>query len=429
MCFPPYCHPAHHVFGCLGLRQGAAGVLVVNALYGLCLVLVHALLLGEAKPDVYVHSIRIQDEGLRESRDQETGGREEANADLDSQQNRYRNHEDRKTDDPKERDRYDRRLWDYVVYRPDSSKHDSQAFPQDFHNYNNLRAGVKTDAMSTAGSTLRILHAQPSKTLLSRRLAESDSSGWMLEIMDLDLSWGHKLMGFDNQSNLVAGLAYGLVIITICSLMFYNLHAGGPNLPAHSRWFIAFMNVEMLLYVGLVLIKLPRLCRLQSEWMPGLYMNCPVQRFAFFQRASCIVIVGSFCIWIFSSFSYSLTFGHGAVLDHPDFGHQLDHRDAHITGKHANGAGPPYGAGPHGPQHSQAPPSRQSISSGVHAPQPHNAPRGMVPLASLPPPRPQRNPQRTSYHIGNMARAGSSTVSYDSDNELQPLIKPPLHIF
>ena len=33
--------------GCLGLKQGANGVLVLNSLYGLCLVIVHALLLGE----------------------------------------------------------------------------------------------------------------------------------------------------------------------------------------------------------------------------------------------------------------------------------------------------------------------------------------------------------------------------------------------
>ena len=35
------------VLGCLGLKQGANGVLVLNSLYGLCLVIVHALLLGE----------------------------------------------------------------------------------------------------------------------------------------------------------------------------------------------------------------------------------------------------------------------------------------------------------------------------------------------------------------------------------------------
>ncbi|OLQ07127.1 hypothetical protein AK812_SmicGene9481 [Symbiodinium microadriaticum] len=64
MCFPPICHPATHVLGCFGLRQGAGGVLVLNALYGLALVIVHALLLGEIDKGLPTLPSSVKNEGV-----------------------------------------------------------------------------------------------------------------------------------------------------------------------------------------------------------------------------------------------------------------------------------------------------------------------------------------------------------------------------
>lgn len=47
MCTPPFCEPVTHCFGCVSLKTGATAILVLDAFYGLVLVIVHALLLGE----------------------------------------------------------------------------------------------------------------------------------------------------------------------------------------------------------------------------------------------------------------------------------------------------------------------------------------------------------------------------------------------
>lgn len=47
MCTPPFCEPVTQCFGCASLKTGATAILVLDAFYGLVLVIVHALLLGE----------------------------------------------------------------------------------------------------------------------------------------------------------------------------------------------------------------------------------------------------------------------------------------------------------------------------------------------------------------------------------------------
>lgn len=323
MCFPPFCHPAQHVLGCFGLRQGAAGVLVMNGFYGLCLVIVHSLLIGSERP-------------------------------------------------------------------------------------------ITLDERS------------------ARRLGEGDGN-WMIQLMDLDIGWGHDLLGFDDQTSQFAGLANGIVIILVCGYMFYNVQAGGLQLPTTTRWFVAFMNLELMLYVGIVLLKLPKLCLMQEQWMPDLHMECPVQKFTYIQRVICITIAASLCIWVFSSFAFSLTFGNVA-MDRPEFAMDLENRDAYVTGKSngLSGMGPSMSsASPYQTRQSLAPPlslsGRQGISGGsVHAPLSSSASMRASPTST------QAGPQRTSYSIGNIARASSSMVSSTTDrssNEMQSLIRPPLHVF
>eukprot|EP00440_Ansanella_granifera_P064875 gb/GFBE01070343.1/.p1 GENE.gb/GFBE01070343.1/~~gb/GFBE01070343.1/.p1 ORF type:complete len:351 (+),score=31.38 gb/GFBE01070343.1/:1-1053(+) len=350
MCFPPFCHPAQHVLGCFGLRQGATGVLVINASYGLCLVIVHALLLGE------------------------------------------------------------------------------------------VNKGPSGEA-----SHVTEARAPEMQQGYERRLTENEGVGWLVQILDLDIGWGHRLLGFDDQANLVAGLIYGIVIICACAYMFHSIQSGGGGfgLPNTTRWFVAFMNLELLMYIGVVLVKLPELCKMQAEFMPNLTMECPVQRFMFLQRMVFLIIAASLCIWVFSSFAFSLTFGTGLQMDRPEFADHLDMRDAHITGKPPGGppnGGAPYGGQdgrPYGGQGTAPYQTRHSLSShtslaagggrhslvggAVHAPTSFHSVRSQPPAGG-----------RTSYNIGNMARAGSSMISSTSEHshpETQSLIKPPLHVF
>lgn len=339
MCFPPICHPATHVLGCFGLRQGASGVLVLNALYGLCLVIVHALLLGE------------------------------------------------------------------VDKEPVPPRHGS------LRGMRGMPEGMERGHMEGT-----MPHEGPA-------IVPDNGVGWLVQLLDLDIGWGHRLFGFDDQSDLIAGLIYGVFIIVVCAYTFHQINSvrmGGEclNLATASRWFVAFMNLELLLYVGLVLVKLPILCKMQAEFMPNLTMECQVQRFMFLQRVVCNLVAASLGIWVFSSYSFSLTFGN-VSMDQPEFADQLEMRDAAFTGKMPDLGPAPLGS--MGRQSFAPPPyqTRQSLAPPPSAPRSLNAAPGRSQVGG-----------RTSYHIGNMARAGSSMVSSTSgDPETQALIKPPLHVF
>lgn len=290
------------------------------------------------------------------------------------------------------------------------------------------------------------MHPQGLPTLPSS--VKNEGVGWLVQLLDLDIGWGHRLLGFDDQSDLIAGLVYGVVIICICAYTFQQINAprvGGEcvNLPTVSRWFVAFMNLELLLYLGLVAIKLPLLCKLQAEFMPNLGMECEVQRFMFLQRSLFLTVAASLGIWVFSSYAFSLTFGNVA-MDQPEFADQLDLRDAEFTGQKLPGYGPP-GMGSLGPRGGTGPPGRGSASLASMPPAyqtrhslspPMGAPQrslmGAPPVASFQSGRGGGGGggggggSRTSYNIGSMARAGSSMVSSGSgDPEMQALIKPP----
>jgi len=287
---------------------------------------------------------------------------------------------------------------------------------------------------------------------LERRLTQNEGVGWLIQIMDLDIGWGHGLMGFDDYTNMLAGLLYGIVVIVTCAYMLHSIQTGGGSLglPTITRWFVAFMNLELMLYIGVVLVKLPLLCKMQVEYMPNLNMECPVQRFMYLQRTLFLIVIASLCIWVFSSYSFTLTFGvHGPTsMDRPEFQDHIDIRDSHITGKPPPGYGGPPGGAPgsmpppslggypqHQTRHSLAAGGRSLVGGAVQASsfqsvrsQALTPPRGSQGLG----PAPSTGPPRTSYNIGSMARAGSSMISSASERshqETHPLIKPPLHVY
>lgn len=328
MCFPPFCEPATHFLGCFSLKHGAATVLVVNAAYGLCMVVIHAILLGK--------------------------------------------------------------LGEYE---------------EDSH------------------------HERGEHAFGEHR--------WMRDLVDLDFSWGHRLLGFDDASCLFAGLVYGIVIIVACGYMFNEVHNGGSKLAMTSRWFVAFMNLEIFLYVTLVLVKLPKLCKLQDRYLPQLEMKCELQRFLYLNRVVVILIIAGVCCWIFSSLSYFLMFGFNTPIDHPDHARMLDLHEQQLAAQRQQSKAPPSNASL---QRGGAPPStRQSLVGAPVSTVRGSMAHGSV-HPSLPVPRTSMRPgsvagsmrgapSRTSYTI---PRASSSMVTSASDYshpETQSLIKPPVAIY
>mmetsp|Transcript_66842 Transcript_66842/g.196216 ORF Transcript_66842/g.196216 Transcript_66842/m.196216 type:complete len:363 (+) Transcript_66842:112-1200(+) len=362
MCFPPFCKPAQHVLGCFGLRQGATGVLFLNAFYGLAMVVLHGILLGE-----------ISEGTARENLGGGGGGAE------------------------------------------------AEEGPAA------LEEGFEEEA--------------------ERRLEElaEQATGWMTQVMDLDIGWGHQILGFDDQTNMISGLIYGVVILLVSLYMLHAMHWGpsADTFPTISRWFVAFLNLQVVLFAGLVLVKMPKLCRIQRAYLTHLDMECEVLRFLFVQRAAIMLIAASLCVWVFSSFSFVLTFGDTGHLtvDRPEYSQQVEAFDWQRT-QGAAGAPPPGSMPGPGAGGSRAPVSQhpgdnawrrsmvggatavrnQSMAGGRSAAAPSRSPAGMTRMPIDP--GPVRGP---SYNVGRMPRASSSmTTGY---SETQALLKPPVAVF
>jgi len=155
------------------------------------------------------------------------------------------------------------------------------------------------------------------------------SHQWLMQLMDLDIGFGHELMGNDDWHCIVFGLLYGIVVVVTTGYMFQQVSSGGTDLPKTSRWFVAFMNFEIVLYIGLVLVKLPKLCKIQNKHLSRLEMDCDLLRFLFLERAFILCLLGGAGCWIFSSLAYFLAFGFQAI-DRPEFAEHLDiHDSAH----------------------------------------------------------------------------------------------------
>mmetsp|Transcript_17800 Transcript_17800/g.41497 ORF Transcript_17800/g.41497 Transcript_17800/m.41497 type:complete len:299 (+) Transcript_17800:167-1063(+) len=216
MCTPPFCEPARHVFGCLTLRTGAAGVLVLNLIYGLTLIVLHAMLLG-------------------------------------------------------------------------------------------LSSGEATTPAPAAPAPT----AAPSSS--SRRLtaaaapAPSGYDSWLLSLLDMELAWAHRLLGMDDHTCITLGLLYGIAVFGLAAGALYLILTHATQAHRIARWYVAWLHVQIIAYVGVVLAKLPSLCEMQEEYWPHLYMDCDVLRFLYLERVFIRVFLASVCTWIFASFSYHLS--------------------------------------------------------------------------------------------------------------------------
>lgn len=157
---------------------------------------------------------------------------------------------------------------------------------------------------------------------------ERQPTSLFVQLLDLDIGWGHSLLGFQDKSNMTSGLIYGIVIILSCLYML-SLVMGQTSSnarPTVMRWFVGFMHVQLILYIFLVIVKMSSLCDIQPDYLPHLDMDCPLLRASYAQRVSVLLAFALVGTWIFASFTWFLTFGQGAEreLDKPQFGAQLD---------------------------------------------------------------------------------------------------------
>lgn len=265
-------------------------------------------------------------------------------------------------------------------------------------------------------------------------LGEDIHHEWLLQLMDLDIGWSHELLGFDDESCLIGGLIYGVIVTLSCGYMFHAVLTGGSYLPMTSRWFVAFFNLEIVLFVGLALAKLPKLCKIQDKFLPRLEMNCNVLRFLYLQRVAIMTLVAGFGCWVFSSLAYFLAFGFQAI-DRPEYADHLEMHDNQADAQQGRSA-PQMGMMGGTPSHTQLQSfNRSPVGEAVNVgPRSSFAQRGARSLggsamSTRMPPGPYAGGGgggRTSY---NIPRASSSMTTATSQAETQALIKPPVAVF
>jgi len=254
----------------------------------------------------------------------------------------------------------------------------------------------------------------------------SSQSHWFLQLVDLDIGWGHDLLGFDDFTCLMGGLIYGVLVVTLSGLMFNSLHSstgGQVSLAMVSRWFVAWLNLEIALFIGLVFCKLPKLCVFQQEYLPALAMDCELLRYLYLQRVVVFLSTAGLVTWVFSSMAYLLSFGN-TVIDHPQFRESMELQDAHARAA-AQGQGAPFQSGGQ-PMMSQ---QSQQFRRGIVG-----EPTG---VGSYPPGSMSRLPMssqnaRPSYSIrgNNFPRNGSSAISSASTQaETHALIRGPTTVY
>lgn len=148
------------------------------------------------------------------------------------------------------------------------------------------------------GLVLVILHA-----LL---IGEANDAHWFLQYMDMGLSWGHNLLGFDDSPCLLGGLLYGVLVIVSCVIAVNSLC--GPKRPATSsnslRWYLVTAHVQLVIYVAVSLAKYPALCKLQFTYYSHLGTDCDAMRFAFVERVVHNSCLGAACLWVLGSYAF-----------------------------------------------------------------------------------------------------------------------------
>jgi len=343
MCVPPFCAPARRLLGCISLRHGAVAVVSADVAYGLAMVVVHALLLGE--------------QGIAVANG--NGGE------------------------------------DY-----------------------------------------------------QRRPHTPGADNWFLQLLDLDIAWAHRLLGFEDYWCVLAGLIYGIIIICLCVFTLQAVVHGGPKSIHVARWFVAFMHVELILYGGLVLVKFPKLCDLRRDFLPLLSSACAVLRYTYFERAVIRLFLGSLALWIFGSYAHVAAKGDHYVDNHHIRieGEEEDdvhsHQPYQYRGPHTQAA---FGAAPRpGANMSMSAPYKVNAASNSHlVGQPmHNSHLVGQPMRSLGPSAVQMSASHHQSAFSTVPRAHSSvmvlpratssnitSVSQGSHAmETSALIRPPIAI-
>jgi len=127
---------------------------------------------------------------------------------------------------------------------------------------------------------------------------------WLVQFVDLDLSWGHRLMGFSDFPCLIAGLIYGIVVIVVVAFTINSLCGRTEGTAWVARWFVVFAHFQLVAYLAVNLAKYPQLCKLRREFYPSLEATCDVLRFAFVERCAFGLFLASMVLWIVGSFAY-----------------------------------------------------------------------------------------------------------------------------
>lgn len=362
MCTPPFCEPARRCLGCISLRKAAVMIVLVDAMYGLMLVVVHALLLGER------HKFT-------------SGVEREAEFNEGS-----------------------------VSVTP------APAVP----------AGPKGGTVQGGPVNGQRLLLEIAEAGIARFLsAEPHRHGdqWFLQILDLDYAWAHGVMGMGDFLLNILGLLYGIAILLVCSFMLHAVLTSSRTTAVVSRWFMMFLHLELALYVVLVVVKMPMLCKIKDHFLTLMDENCSVLRFMFFERAMVRIIAGSLACWVFSSFAYLLAWGDSVVDDVRYVPDEFDQDNR------------PYRGSPASPSQRYAVGSSPAVFDRVSAVgEPVAVQGGYEPrwLNSSPKlPGGSSFAAQAGQYGGSqyvMPRASSSMQSTQSQAERQMLIKPPIVI-
>lgn len=171
-------------------------------------------------------------------------------------------------------------------------------------------------------------HSKQRTTVLTQvHKAPRGEFNWFLQVVDLDLSWGHQLMEFGDDQCLLGGLLYGVAVLAACTLALGSVLGrqednqrllevgGGPGgwgrgrgaeiyRPWLPRWFIVFAHSQLIAYIFQVMTKFAKLCELKNDYYPSLEANCSVLRFQYAQRAFLGVAASTLGLYVLGSFAY-----------------------------------------------------------------------------------------------------------------------------
>eukprot|EP00438_Fugacium_kawagutii_P029614 Skav202657 [mRNA] locus=scaffold1791:57070:68236:+ [translate_table: standard] len=95
--------------------------------------------------------------------------------------------------------------------------------------------------------------------------SQADVGKPLIQLLDLDIGWGHRLFGFDDQSDLIAGRGIWHRGTTDTGQGQVHVSSDQQHTPGRRMSEPGDgQNLELLLYLALVLVKLPILCKMQA---------------------------------------------------------------------------------------------------------------------------------------------------------------------